>query len=54
MHGSEKLLEFIKDLLTQLPSMLVLAGCMIFAITRWHRHPKVSQLVLLSLAMMLA
>jgi hypothetical protein len=38
----EKLFELLKDLLAQLPSLLVVLGCMIFTIVRWKRHPKVS------------
>lgn len=53
MESSEKIFELLKDLLAQLPSLLVMLGCMIVAIVRWRRHPKVSLLVLLSLALMM-
>ena len=52
MDGSQKLLELIKALAEQLPSLLALLACMVFAASRWRRHPKVSLVVLISLALL--
>lgn len=52
MDGSEKLLELLKALAEQLPSLLTLLACMVFAATRWKRHPKVSLVALISLALL--
>jgi len=49
MEGSSKLFDLLKNLLEQLPTLLTLLACMIFAIARWKRHPKVSLVVLISL-----
>src|ERR1700694_5933212 len=52
MDGPHKLFDLLKQIVEQLPSLLTLVACMIFAITRWKRHPKVSLLVLISLALL--
>jgi len=52
MDATNKLLELLKAILEQLPSLLALIACMIFAIIRWKRNPKVSLLVLISLALL--
>src|SRR4030081_2084616 len=52
MDGPHKLLDLLKQILEQLPSLLTMIACMIFAITRWKRSPKVSLLVLISLALL--
>jgi len=52
MNGAPKLYDLLKDLLVQLPSLLVLLGCMIVAVSRWRRHPKVSLMVLVSLGLL--
>jgi len=44
---------FFRNLLQQLPSLLTLVGCIIFAITRWKRHPKVSLFAVVSLLFLL-
>ena len=49
MGASTKLLDLLKDLLEQLPSLLTLLVCMVVAIVRWKKHSKVSLVVLLSL-----
>ena len=49
MDSSAKLFELIKDLLLQLPSMIVLVVCLVVALVRWRRHPRVSLFVVLSL-----
>jgi hypothetical protein len=52
MDGPHKLLDLLKQIVEQLPSLLTMIACMIFAITRWKRLPKVSLLVLISLALL--
>ena len=39
---SQDLFQVLRNLLTQLPSLLTLLVCLIIAIVRWKRHPKVS------------
>lgn len=50
MEASNKLLDLLRALVLQLPSLLTLLVCMVFTIVRWKRHPKVSPTLLLSLA----
>ena len=38
----EDITQLLRSLLTQLPSLLVLLVCLVFALVRWKRHPKVS------------
>ena len=52
MEAANKLLDLLKALVEQLPSLLSLIACMIFAVIRWKRHPKVSLLVLISLGLL--
>ena len=44
------LLQLLRDLLTQLPSLLILLVCFTIAIVRWKRHPKASLIAALGLA----
>ena len=53
MDSSTKFYELIRDLLPQLPSMVVIVVCMIVAVVRWRRHPRPSLIVLLSLTWLL-
>lgn len=53
MESSSKLLQYFWTLVEQLPSLLTLVGCIIFALTRWKRHPKVSLIVLAGLGLLL-
>jgi hypothetical protein len=53
MDDANKLLELLKDLAEQLPSMLTAVACMVFAITRWNRARTVSQVVLVGLALLI-
>jgi hypothetical protein len=39
---SQDLILFLRNVLTQLPSLLTLLICLIIALVRWKRHPKVS------------
>ncbi len=52
MDTSQKLLDLLKALAEQLPSLLTLLACMVFAASRWKRHPKVSLMALISLALL--
>src|SRR5436853_6612252 len=52
MDTSQKLLELLKALAEQTPSLLALLACMVFAASRWRRHPRVSLVVLISLALL--
>lgn len=44
---------FLSDVLTQLPSLLAMFICVIIALIRWKRHPKISLLVMLGLTSMI-
>jgi hypothetical protein len=52
MENANKLLELLKDLVEQLPSLLTIVACMVFAITRWKRARTVSLVVLIGLVLM--
>jgi hypothetical protein len=52
MEASNKILELLKGLMEQVPSLLTILGCMVFAIVRWRRHSKVSLLVLIGLGLL--
>lgn len=39
---SADLFQVLTNLLTQLPSLITLFVCLIIAVVRWKRHPKVS------------
>ena len=49
MGETTKLFDLLKDLLEQLPSLFTLLVCMVVAVARWKRHPKVSLVLLLGL-----
>jgi Na+/H+ antiporter NhaC len=42
----------LKELLEQVPSLLTMLVCTVFAIVRWKRHPRVSLVVLISLGLL--
>ena len=50
---SDKILELIRTYAEQIPTLLTYAGCLILALTRWKRHPKVSLAVAIALAIFL-
>lgn len=52
MEASHKMFDLLKDLLEQLPSLLTILACMVFAIARWKRYPKVSLVVLIGLGLL--
>jgi len=49
----EKFLTLLQDFAEQLPSFLTILGCMIFAVVRWQRNPRVSIVVLIALFILL-
>ena len=49
MEVSNKLLDLLRALVLQLPSLLTLLVCIVVTIVRWKRHPKVSATLLISL-----
>src|SRR2546429_4296534 len=49
----EKLLRLLQDFAEQLPSFLTILGCVIFAVVRWQRNPRVSLVVLIALFILL-
>jgi len=50
---SDRLYYLFINFVEQLPSLLALLACLIFAITRWKRHPKVAMVVTIGLALLL-
>jgi|SRR5882724_215142 len=48
-----KLNQYFWAIVWHLPSLLAMAGGIVFALTRWKRKPKVSMLVVLGLGLML-
>ena len=49
----EKLSQYFWTLAEQLPSLIAMAACLVFALTRWKRYPKVALMVALSMALLL-
>lgn len=47
-----KLTQYFWNLVEQLPSLLTMLGCLVFALLRWKRHPKVSLMVVLGLGLL--
>lgn len=52
MEDSQPLFELVRSLMHQLPTMVTLLGCMVFATIRWKRHPKVSLLLIITLVLL--
>lgn len=50
---SDRLFYLFTSFLQQLPSLLALVACIIFAITRWKRYPKVAMVVTIGLGLLL-
>ena len=48
-----KLNQYFWAIVGQLPSLLAMAGGIIFALTRWKRKPRVSMMVVIGLGLML-
>ena len=53
METANKLLELLKDLGEQLPSLLTILACLVFAIVRWKRYPRTSLLLVIWLGLFL-
>jgi hypothetical protein len=53
MDDLHKFLQVLWGIATQLPSLLTMLACLVFAIIRWKRHPKISLTVIISLALLL-
>lgn len=54
MEVVSNILEVLRSLLPQLPSVLTIIVCAVAATIRWKRHPKVSLTVIISLGLLLA
>ena len=52
MENSHKIYDLFVTVAEQLPSLIVLLGCMIFALVRWKRNPRVSLMVTISLGLL--
>ena len=50
---SERILELLRSYAEQIPTLLTYTACLVFALTRWKRYPKVSLTVALALAIFL-
>lgn len=50
---STQLFNLLQSYLEQLPSFLALIAGVVFAVTRWKRHPKVAMVVVIALAVLL-
>ena len=53
MEESSKIAQYFWALVEQLPSLLAMIGCLIFAFTRWKRYPKVSLMIVAGLGYLL-
>ena len=51
MTTADKLWEVLRAVLLQLPSLLAMLACIIAAIIRWKRHPKISLTVTISMVL---
>jgi hypothetical protein len=50
---SERFMALVKYFLEELPSFLAFIGCIVFAITRWKRYPKIAMIVTIALTYLL-
>ncbi|HET6891232.1 MAG TPA: hypothetical protein VFH31_09040 [Pyrinomonadaceae bacterium] len=53
METSDRILELLRSILQQLPSLLAILVCILFAIFRWKRHSRVSLVVIISLMLLI-
>jgi hypothetical protein len=53
MENSNRFLDALWSIVLQLPSLLTMLACIIAAILRWRRHPKVSLAVITGLGLMI-
>lgn len=49
MESSNRIWEALWGIAVQLPSLLTMLACIVVAVIRWKRHPKVSMTLLISL-----
>ena len=50
---SERFIALLKYFAEELPSLLAFVVCIIFAITRWKRYPKIAMIVTIALTYLL-
>jgi hypothetical protein len=50
---SDRLIALVKYFAEELPSLLAFVGCIVFAITRWKRHPRIAMIVTIVLVYLL-
>src|SRR5688572_12587137 len=50
---SQDLFQVVRNVLTQLPSLLTLLVCLVIALVRWRRHPKVSLIASLAFILLI-
>ena len=48
-----KLIQYFWALVEQLPSLLTMIGCIVFALMRWKRHPRVSLVIIVGLGLLI-
>lgn len=53
MEGNAVIGEILKDLALSLPSLITTVACIVIISLRWKRHPKVSLLAFVGLALLL-
>ncbi len=53
MDTSDKLFDLIRTILQQLPSLLTILVCILFAVIRWKRHPRVSLVLVIGLVLLI-
>lgn len=53
METSDKLFELIRNILQQLPSLLTILVCMVLAVSRWKKHPRVSLVLVIGLVLLM-
>ena len=52
MEATHKLTQYFWTLVEQLPSLLTMLGCLVFALTRWKKYPRVSLVVAVALGLL--
>ena len=50
---SERFIDLLKYFAEEVPSLLAFFACIIFAITRWKRYPKIAMIVAIALTYLL-
>ena len=53
MENSSKLFEALWSLVVQLPSLLTVIACIVAAIIRWKRHPRISLAIVIGLSLII-